>query len=335
MASLRRVPGAAETSPVQHVMSRLTGAGTRPPPAEARSCWLCSLPLVMSMVAVALLLGRSAPESGRLCHRDGGPEGGDRRRKVLMLAILPGSAAPALHREGSGRAQAVTPLGEGRGGGYPVRTPVIDLVEVGAGGGSEAWIDAGGALRVGPRSAGARPGLFALGLHNPPSRTFLLCVDIAGSSSPSDGTGASMWRSAPARGDDGCRAAPIEGGPSSGRRAVGQAQNGVDSRSGILQTPKELVESPFPAPKPNLEGDVLLLDPKNSYPFSVVDTSTDRLLGILPSNGGHHDCVIIPTRVEQMKHTRPARFDRARLTGRSLTAWDGCRLPCDLERPGL
>src|SRR4029077_15634353 len=41
-------------------------------------------------------------------------------------------------------AQAVTPLGEGRGGGYPVRTPVIDLVEVGAGGGSEAWIDAGG-----------------------------------------------------------------------------------------------------------------------------------------------------------------------------------------------
>jgi N-methylhydantoinase A len=55
-------------------------------------------------------------------------------------------------------AQSVTPLGEGRGGGYPVRTPVIDLVEVGAGGGSEAWIDGGGALRVGPRSAGARPG---------------------------------------------------------------------------------------------------------------------------------------------------------------------------------
>jgi N-methylhydantoinase A len=54
--------------------------------------------------------------------------------------------------------QAITPLGEGRGSGYPVRTPVIDLVEVGAGGGSEAWIDAGGALRVGPRSAGAVPG---------------------------------------------------------------------------------------------------------------------------------------------------------------------------------
>ena len=34
---------------------------------------------------------------------------------------------------------------------------MIDLVEVGAGGGSDAWIDAGGALRVGPRSAGAVP----------------------------------------------------------------------------------------------------------------------------------------------------------------------------------
>jgi N-methylhydantoinase A len=59
---------------------------------------------------------------------------------------------------------AATPLGEGRGGGYPVRTPVIDLVEVGAGGGSEAWVDAGGALRVGPRSAGARPGPACYGL---------------------------------------------------------------------------------------------------------------------------------------------------------------------------
>ncbi|HZO97613.1 MAG TPA: hydantoinase/oxoprolinase family protein [Gaiellaceae bacterium] len=42
--------------------------------------------------------------------------------------------------------------------GYPVRTPVVDLVEIGAGGGSIAWIDSGGLLRVGPRSAGADPG---------------------------------------------------------------------------------------------------------------------------------------------------------------------------------
>jgi N-methylhydantoinase A len=65
---------------------------------------------------------------------------------------------PHLAAEFEVGGQAITPMGEGRGSGYPVRTPVIDLVEVGAGGGSEAWIDAGGALRVGPRSAGANPG---------------------------------------------------------------------------------------------------------------------------------------------------------------------------------
>ena len=42
--------------------------------------------------------------------------------------------------------------------GLPVRTPVIDIVTVGAGGGSIAWVDDGGLLRVGPQSAGAAPG---------------------------------------------------------------------------------------------------------------------------------------------------------------------------------
>ena len=45
-----------------------------------------------------------------------------------------------------------------QGAGYPIRTPVIDLVEIGAGGGSIAWVDSGGILRVGPQSAGADPG---------------------------------------------------------------------------------------------------------------------------------------------------------------------------------
>ena len=44
------------------------------------------------------------------------------------------------------------------GTGHPIRVPVIDLAEVSAGGGSVAWIDPGGALRVGPESAGAEPG---------------------------------------------------------------------------------------------------------------------------------------------------------------------------------
>ena len=40
--------------------------------------------------------------------------------------------------------------------GYPIRTPVIDLVEIGNGGGSIAWVDEGGRLHVGPQSAGRR-----------------------------------------------------------------------------------------------------------------------------------------------------------------------------------
>jgi N-methylhydantoinase A len=43
-------------------------------------------------------------------------------------------------------------------GGYPILTPMIDLATIGAGGGSIAYVDEGGAFRVGPRSAGANPG---------------------------------------------------------------------------------------------------------------------------------------------------------------------------------
>lgn len=43
-------------------------------------------------------------------------------------------------------------------GGFPIRVPVLDIHTVGAGGGSLAWVDEGGALRVGPESAGAEPG---------------------------------------------------------------------------------------------------------------------------------------------------------------------------------
>jgi N-methylhydantoinase A len=45
-----------------------------------------------------------------------------------------------------------------KGGGHLIRVPAIDVAEIGAGGGSIAWLDAGGALRIGPRSAGASPG---------------------------------------------------------------------------------------------------------------------------------------------------------------------------------
>jgi N-methylhydantoinase A len=56
-------------------------------------------------------------------------------------------------------------------GGYPVRTPVIDIHTVGAGGGSLAAIDAGGSLKVGPESAGADPGPACYGRGELPAVT--------------------------------------------------------------------------------------------------------------------------------------------------------------------
>src|SRR2546423_10474923 len=55
-------------------------------------------------------------------------------------------------------------------GGLPIRLPTVDVHTVGAGGGSIAWRDTGGALRVGPRSAGAqpRPARYGRGGTEPP-----------------------------------------------------------------------------------------------------------------------------------------------------------------------
>ncbi|MGW7691327.1 hydantoinase/oxoprolinase family protein [Streptomyces asiaticus] len=54
--------------------------------------------------------------------------------------------------------------GRRAGTGVPIKVPAIDLAEVGAGGGSIAWVDDGGVLHVGPRSAGSAPGPACYGL---------------------------------------------------------------------------------------------------------------------------------------------------------------------------
>ena len=82
-----------------------------------------------------------------------------------------------------------------RGSGYLLRIPVIDISEVGAGGGSIAALDHGGALRVGPRSAGAVPGPAAYGRGNDrPTVTdanlvlgYLSANSLAGGSLPIEG----------------------------------------------------------------------------------------------------------------------------------------------------
>jgi N-methylhydantoinase A len=74
--------------------------------------------------------------------------------------IADGEVAVTAEYEVGGGAAAKRWL---QGTGHPVRVPVIDLVEVSAGGGSIAWVDPGGALKLGPHSAGADPGPAAYG----------------------------------------------------------------------------------------------------------------------------------------------------------------------------
>ncbi len=74
--------------------------------------------------------------------------------------IVDGEVAVTAEYEVGGAANAKRWM---HGTGHPIRVPVIDLAEVSAGGGSIAWIDPGGALKVGPHSAGADPGPAAYG----------------------------------------------------------------------------------------------------------------------------------------------------------------------------
>jgi N-methylhydantoinase A len=54
----------------------------------------------------------------------------------------------------------------GQASGQPMQLPVVDIVEIGAGGGSIAWVDANGGIHVGPQSAGADPGPACYGKGN-------------------------------------------------------------------------------------------------------------------------------------------------------------------------
>jgi len=73
-------------------------------------------------------------------------------------AALASGGEPKIADEFEVGSSAVATVTAQRGQGYPVRTPVISLIEIGAAGGSIAHIDPGGALAVGPQSAGADPG---------------------------------------------------------------------------------------------------------------------------------------------------------------------------------
>jgi N-methylhydantoinase A len=93
-------------------------------------------------VGGALLLSEEAGERDVLCFDMGGTS-------CDVCVIEDGRVAETARREVAGR---------------PLALPALDIHTVGAGGGSIAWRDAGGALRVGPESAGADPGPACYGL---------------------------------------------------------------------------------------------------------------------------------------------------------------------------
>ncbi|MEM9186127.1 MAG: hydantoinase/oxoprolinase family protein [Planctomycetota bacterium] len=92
-----------------------------------------------------------------------GPAGGVRAVADLASRVAGGNLIAADMGGTSFDVAVVTagrphPAREASVGGLTLRVPMLDIHTIGAGGGSVAWVDAGGALRVGPESAGAAPG---------------------------------------------------------------------------------------------------------------------------------------------------------------------------------
>jgi N-methylhydantoinase A len=98
--------------------------------------------------AVRMLL--SGPAGGLVGARFVGEAGGLRR---LLTFDMGGTSTDVAMVDGAPRLTS-----EGRIGRFPVAVPMVDMHTIGAGGGSIAWLDAGGMLQVGPESAGADPG---------------------------------------------------------------------------------------------------------------------------------------------------------------------------------
>src|SRR5918994_6523301 len=108
-------------------------------------------------VAAPITLLESGPVAGVTAAAELGRRLGT--ANVLTLDIGGTTAKTSGVRDGRVRIETLhhverTP----KTAGYPIQAPVVEIVEIGAGGGSIAWVDDAGGLHVGPRSAGADPG---------------------------------------------------------------------------------------------------------------------------------------------------------------------------------
>ena len=99
----------------------------------------------------------SGPAAGAIGGQAAGREAG--LDNLITIDVGGTSSDIALIDQGRVLVKAETEIA-----GYQVRVPMLDVTTLGAGGGSLAWIDGGGGLRVGPQSAGADPGPACYGL---------------------------------------------------------------------------------------------------------------------------------------------------------------------------
>jgi N-methylhydantoinase A len=122
----------------------------------------CGIATVEAAKANPITMVESGPASGIYAAAYLGREIGE--RNLIVLDIGGTTAKCTLIEDGQIKVTTEYYIErDGKSPGYPIQTPVSEIVEIGNGGGSIAWIDAGGKLHVGPHSAGARPGPAAYG----------------------------------------------------------------------------------------------------------------------------------------------------------------------------
>jgi N-methylhydantoinase A len=133
---------------LRSLAARCPGAGLPEPLVMRSSGGVAELAEAARHPAIALVSGPAAGVVGaaRICALSG-------IRDAISLDMGGTSTDVCLIADG-----AAERASERHVGGLPLRLPTIDLHTVGAGGGSIVWRDEGGAVRVGPRSAGADPG---------------------------------------------------------------------------------------------------------------------------------------------------------------------------------
>ncbi|MGI6850746.1 hydantoinase/oxoprolinase family protein [Mesorhizobium sp. 1B3] len=132
----------------------------------ARSLYImqsnCGVDSLESVAKIPITMVESGPASGFWGAAELGKLIGE--PNVLALDIGGTTAKCSLIENGEVKIKTDYWIERDRtSAGYPIMVPVVDLVEIGNGGGSIAWVDDFGKLHVGPQSAGAKPGPAAYG----------------------------------------------------------------------------------------------------------------------------------------------------------------------------